>query len=310
MEKCYNNVMILITGGTGFISGVMRRKLDFLGMPYRLLVSATPEIDVLKKGETLNLAVSSPNDERGLRAALKDVDIIYHLAGVERIGARSGSLQREVEDLSLLVKVSKEMGVKRFFYLSHLGANRASAFGIMKAKGLAEGYLMQSGLNYTIIRTGLVYGDGDAFTQGLAKLIRLSPLIVFVPGNGNMLTQPLWVDDLVTSLIWSLDLNQTENSVISVGGPEHLSIIEVMACIARAIHRKPKVLGLNPVHLGILTQILQSFVKNIPTDVFWIDYLAENRVTALDSMPHHFGINPARFSQSLDYLLKEKSKNR
>ncbi len=302
--------MILLTGGTGFISGVMRQQLDFLGLPYRLLVSANPEYQVLKKGETLNLAVSSPSDERGLRAALKDVDIVYHLAGVERIGARGGSFKKEVEELDLLVKVSKELGVKRFFYLSHLGADRASAFGMMKAKGLAEGYLMQSGLTYTIFRTSLVYGEGDAFTQSLASLVRLSPLLVLIPGDGNMLTQPLWVNDLVTSLIWSLDLKQTENSVISVGGPEHLSFKEVMENIAKAIHRKPKILGFSPVQLGLLTQILQALIKNFPTNTFWIDYLAENRVTSLDSMPRHFGINPARFSQSLDYLLKDKPKKR
>ena len=302
--------MILLTGGTGFISGVMRQQLDFLGLPYRLLVSANPEFEVLKKGETLNLAVSSPNDERGLRAALKDVDIVYHLAGVERIGARDGSFQKEVEELQFLVKVSKELGVKRFFYLSYMGADRASFFGMMKAKGLAEGYLVQSGLNYTIIRTSLVYGAGDAFTQSLANLVRLSPLLVLIPGDGKMLTQPLWVNDLVTSLIWSLDLKQTENSIISVGGPEHLSFMEVMETIAKAIHRKPKFLAFNPVQLGLLTQILQALIKNFPTNTFWIDYLAENRVTALDSMPHHFGINPARFSQSLDYLLKDKPKKR
>jgi len=40
----------------------------------------------------------------------------------------------------------------------------------------------------------------------------------------------------------------------------------------------------------------------------WLDYLAENRVTSLDSMPRHFGINPARFAQQLDYLKKEKKR--
>ncbi len=302
--------MILLTGGTGFISGVMRKQLEVLGMPYRLLISANPEFEVLKKGEAVNVAVSSSDDERGLRAALKDVDVVYHLAGVERIGAREGLFQKEVKELELLVKVSSELGVKRFFYLSHLGADRASAFGMMKAKGIAEHHLMQSGLNYTIIRTSLVYGAGDAFTQSLASLIRFSPLLVLLPGDGKMLTQPLWVNDLVTSLIWALDLKQTENSVLSIGGPEHLSFLEVMESIAKVIRKKPKFISFNPVQLGLLTQILQGIIKNFPTNTFWIDYLAENRVCSLDSMPRHFGINPARFSQSIDYLMKGKSKKR
>lgn len=302
--------MILLTRGTGFISGVMRQQLDFLGIPYRLLVTALPKNQDIKVGETVNIAISSPFDERGLRAALKDVEVVYHLTGVERIGGKAGFQEKEVKEIEVLAKVSREMGVKRFFYLSHLGANRASAFGMMKAKGIAEHLIINSGLDYTIIRTGLVYGAGDGFTQSLAKLMRMSPLLVLVPGEGKMLVQPLWVDDLVTGLLWALDLPASTNSVIEVGGPEHLSFYEVMETVAKAIHKGPKFISSNPIQLGALTQFLQGLFKDFPTNPFWLDYLAENRVTALDSMPRHFGINPARFSQKLDYLTKDKTQKK
>ena len=307
---CYNVGMFLLTGGTGFISGVMRKQLETSGIPYRLLVATSPKFNYLAKGESVNIAISSSDDERGLRAALKDVEVVYYLAGVERIGAREGLHEKEVKEVELLANVSKDMGVKRFFYLSHIGANRASAFGLMKAKGIAENLIINSGLCYTIVRTSLVYGAGDEFTQNLARLIRLSPWLVLIPGDGKMLTQPLWVNDLVTSLLWALDLDATKNSVIEVGGPEHLSFFEIMETIAKTIKKKPKFVNFNPVHLGILTQLLQGFIKNFPTNTFWIDYLAENRVATLDSMPRHFGINPARFSQQLDYLKKAKTKKR
>ncbi len=62
----------------------------------------------------------------------------------------------------------------------------------MKAKGIAEHTVINSGLNYTILRTGLVYGEGDAFTQNIVRLIRKFPLKIFVPGDGKILTQPIW----------------------------------------------------------------------------------------------------------------------
>lgn len=304
---CYNFDMILLTAGTGFISGVMRKQLEKLGMSYRLLVSTSQNINYLTEGMSINIAVSSPHDERGLRAALKDIEVIYHLAGVERIGGEEGLQEKEVKEIDILVKVSKDMGVKRFFYLSHLGADRASAFGMMKAKGIAENIIINSGIDYTILRTGLVYGPGDEFTQNLAKLIRMSPLLILVPGEGKMLVQPIWVNDLVTSLLWSLDLQESKNRVIEVGGPEQLSFYEVVETVARAIHKKPKILPSNMIYLGILTQFLQGMKKKFPINTLWFDYLAENRVADLDSMPRHFGINPARFGQNLNYLKKDKT---
>jgi len=299
--------MILLTAGTGFINGVMRKQLEKLGMSYRLLVSTSQNINYLTEGMSINIAVSSPHDERGLRAALKDIEVIYHLAGVERIGGEEGLQEKEVKEIDILVKVSKDMGVKRFFYLSHLGADRASAFGMMKAKGIAENIIINSGIDYTILRTGLVYGPGDEFTQNLAKLIRMSPLLILVPGEGKMLVQPIWVNDLVTSLLWSLDLQESKNRVIEVGGPEQLSFYEVVETVARAIHKKPKILPSNMIYLGILTQFLQGMKKKFPINTLWFDYLAENRVADLDSMPRHFGINPARFGQNLNYLKKDKT---
>lgn len=304
---CYNFDMILLTAGTGFINGVMRKQLEKLGMSYRLLVSTSQNINYLTEGMSINIAVSSPHDERGLRAALKDIEVIYHLAGVERIGGEEGLQEKEVKEIDILVKVSKDMGVKRFFYLSHLGADRASAFGMMKAKGIAENIIINSGIDYTILRTGLVYGPGDEFTQNLAKLIRMSPLLILVPGEGKMLVQPIWVNDLVTSLLWSLDLQESKNRVIEVGGPEQLSFYEVVETVARAIHKKPKILPSNMIYLGILTQFLQGMKKKFPINTLWFDYLAENRVADLDSMPRHFGINPARFGQNLNYLKKDKT---
>ncbi len=81
--------MILLTGGTGFISSVMRKQLETLGIPYRLLISTEPKSEYITPGERVNIAVSSPYDERGgLRAAMKDVEIVFHTSGVEQIAAK------------------------------------------------------------------------------------------------------------------------------------------------------------------------------------------------------------------------------
>jgi len=214
--------MILVTGGTGFIGGYLVRHLAELGKPYRLLLQPGIDQQNLPRQTKMDVTVSSLNDERGLKSALQGVEVIFHLVGVERAGVRADLMETEVSYLDRLTSLAAEAGVRRFFYLSHLGADRASAYGLMKAKGVAESIIRKSGLIYTIIRSSMVYGEGDNFTINLAKLIKMSPGVVLVPGDGSTLVQPLWVEDLVTSLIWTLDMPRTENAIIEVGGPEHL----------------------------------------------------------------------------------------
>jgi uncharacterized protein YbjT (DUF2867 family) len=299
---CYNAGMILVTGGTGFIGGYLVRHLEELGKPYRMLLQPGVDQTSLPKHTSMNVALSSFDDERGVSSALRGVDVIYHLVGVERAGVKANLMETEVSYLERLTSLAREAGVQRIFYLSHLGADRASAYGLMKAKGIAEGIIRKSGLTYTIIRSSMVYGDGDNFTINLARLIKMSPGLVLMPGDGSTLVQPLWVEDLVTSLIWALDMPTTENAILEVGGPEHLSFLDVMTLIGTQLQKKRRYVAFNPVQLSFLTQFLENRIKGFPTTVFWMDYLAENRTCDLDSMPRNFGINPARMKNKIDYL--------
>lgn len=294
--------MILVTGGTGFIGGELVKHLHQTGVPYKLLLQPNARQDLFPRGMGINVALSSLSDARGVRASLQDVDVIYHLAGVERSGYLADFQSLEVDGIRNLTEAAVNAGVKRIFYLSHLGADRASAYSLMKAKGIAESTIKTSGLNYTIIRVSMVYGEGDNFTRSLANLIRKIPFITPVPGDGQVLLQPLWVEDLVTSLQWALDMKSTENTILQVGGPEHLSFMDVLRQISTAIQKKRTFAEFNPVRLANLMQYMENRVEDLPNTLFWNEYLAENRICALDSMPRTFGINPARFSQNLGYL--------
>jgi hypothetical protein len=53
------------------------------------------------------------------------------------------------------------------------------------------------------------------------------------------------------------------------------------------------------------TVFLESLFPSLPVSVYWLDYLAVNRTTALDTMPRVFNLMPARISQRLAYLRGE-----
>jgi hypothetical protein len=64
----------------------------------------------------------------------------------------------------------------------------------------------------------------------------------------------------------------------------------------------PRFLTISPVQYSFFTQMIENNMKNPPINVYWMDYLAENRTTSLDSMSRIFEINPARMKQKLTHL--------
>ncbi len=280
------------------------RNLNLLGKPIRLLLRPSPKSPRIPRGVKVEVAVCSLRDDRGLMAAMRDVDVVYHLAGTERYGSQADLNGVDIDGTAILAEAAVQAGVERFFYLSHIGADRASAFPVMKAKGIAEGLIKKSGITYTIFKSSAVFGPGDQFTTVIDNILRSSPFFFLIPGDGLVNLQPLWIEDLVTSLTWALEEPKTKNQTIPIGGCEYLTYRQIVEIILTATRRKRTLINSSPVFLRSITLFSEQVLKRSPISVFWLDYLAVDHTTALDTLPRLFGLMPARLSLMIDYLRK------
>ncbi len=294
--------MILLTGGTGFIGRVLTRQLVETGHQVRILLQPSLRTPRLPAGVPVEVAVTSMGDVQGLRAAMRGVGTIYHLAGGEGQGGRANLQSLDIEGTRVLCQAAADARVGRFFYLSHLGADRAAGFPVLKAKGIAEEFIRKSGVPYTILRASILFGPGDEFTTGLAMLLTAAPGFLPLPAKGETLLQPLWVEDLVTCLIWSLENPETLNQTYEVGGGEYISLRSMTATIMEIIKRRRWLVNWPMQTMRTLTIIMESIYPRFPASIFWLDYLAVNRTCPLDAIPRNFGLMPARFTSRLDYL--------
>jgi len=295
--------MILVTGGTGFIGRVLVRQLVSYGYHVRLLLRPSKRTPNVPMGVPVEVAVTSINDERGLRAAMHGVDVVYHLAGGEKQGAQTDLEKIDIDGTRTLALAAANSRIKRLFYISHLGATRGSAFPLLKAKGIAEEYIRESGIPYTILRSSILFGPDDGFTTGLALLLHASPGFLPLPGKGLTILQPLWVDDLVTCMIWALDKPDSINRVMELGGSEYLSLEQITRNIMTVIKKNRLLVTWPNPYMRAITVLAEHTFKSFPSSVFWLDYLAVNRTCGVDSVPHLFGLMPARFSSKLDHLM-------
>lgn len=294
-------VMILVTGGTGFVGKAFVQHLIASGKPVRILLRPSKVSPQLPRGVSVDAAVCSLRDERGLRAAMRGVDTVIHLAGSERRSGRANLTEVDVLGTQGLVNAAKQAGIQRILYLSHLAADQASAYPLLRAKGLAENILMRSGLNYTIVRSAVIFGPGDQFTTAFSRLLRLLPGFVMIPGEGNTLLQPVWIEDLVNCLALTIERDDLIGRTISIGGIEALSFRQILVYLMESMGIQRRFWSVSPPALRLLALLADQFPK-FPVSIYWLDYLAVDRTTSLDSIPRTFGILPARFYRQLDYL--------
>lgn len=297
--------MILVTGATGFIGRALVRQLSDTGQEVRVLLRPSPRSPRLPKGVPVEVSVVSLNDARGVRAALRGVDQIIHLASAASLGRRGSLLVTDIEGTRTLAQAALDAGIERLMYLSHVGADRASAFPIHKAKGIAEEHIRRSGVPYTILRSTTVFGPEDGFTNNIATTLRRVPFLFPIPGEGRILLQPLWVEDLVTALIWSMQNPDTLNQTYEIGGGEYFTFRQIVETIMTVTHTRRTFLPLPIPYMRALFVMLDPFIPRANISSYWLDYIAVNRTCPVENLPRAFGLMPARFAYRLDYLVRE-----
>ncbi len=208
----------------------------------------------------------------------------------------------DIEGTRNLAEAAADAGVKRFLYMSHLGADRMSAFAVHKAKGIAEEHIRRSGVPFTILRSSIVYGPEDHFTVPLTRLLRAAPGIFPLPGGGRAVIQPLWIEDLVTCILWAFENPEMENQTYEIGGSEYFPLRQVLETIMEVNRRKRRIVPLSMPKMRALIILLGAMNPNFPFSSYSLDYFSINRTCPVDNLTRAFGLMPARFTYRLDYL--------
>ena len=292
--------MILLTGATGFVGRALVLRLVSEGHTVRCLLRPSQRTPRLPKEVPLQVAVAALDDERGLRSALVGVETLIHVAGAEW---PRHTLTAEAATTRTLMSAAQAAGVRRVIYLSHLGADRASAYPVLKAKGIAEEFVRQSGVHYTIVRSALLYGVEDTFTNNLALALKLSPGFFLLPGGGDALLQPLWVNDLAVCLERCVSEVSVIDQTIALGGPEYLTFNAMVQILMETLRLKRLLVPVRPVWLRLAARLFDAAWPQSAMTSRWLDYLAISRTCEPINVAHYFGARPARFStQTLAYL--------
>jgi NADH dehydrogenase len=193
--------------------------------------------------------------------SLRGVETVVHLAATT--GKARPRLHRQVnlEGTRQLLARAQQAGARRFLFVSSIAVTYRdrSHYHYAAAKSAAETLVQSSGMDWLIVRPTIVLGPGSPALASLRRLALLPVPLLF--GKGDHAVQPIHVADLARLLVTALTLERWGGRAVEAGGPETLTLRELLARIrarvkpARARFRH---IPLRPVRLalGLLEPVL------------------------------------------------------
>ena len=305
---------VLVTGASGFVGSHLLPEL--LGAGHRVVALVRSPASGTKVTGRLPAALAASVELRTgdvdrpatLPAALAGVDAVVHLAAIprDRTGGRQ-LLAVNLDGTRNVIAAMQEAGIRRLVHLGALGVEDREELHYAKSKARAEQAVRESGLDWTILKPSLLFGPGDGFFNIIADLVRLSPGIVPVPGDGTSRFQPLHVADLALCLRLSVERPTTVGNACELGGPRTWTYREITVEVCRAMGRRRAILPVPLPLIRLVAGAAEAAHLPFPVATDQLRQLALDNVGPLDGVHAAFGFIPRRMEGELQYLRRRKA---
>lgn len=302
-------MLVLVTGATGFLGRRVVRELLDRGHRVRALVH-TPGRERLFPEGSVAVHQGSLADLESLTAACRGVDAVVHLVAIIRQGkgATFDSVNRQgTANLVAAFKASAGAsggaagGVRKLVHVSVIGAANNPAYPYLHSKWQGEQEVTGSGLSYTILRPSLLFGEGDAFLNTLAGLVRVFPVVPVV-GSGRNRFQPIAAEDVAKCIALALERADLNGQTIEIGGPQQLSYLELMRLVARTLGKRRWRVHLPVWLMRLNVALLEKVQPRPPITTEQLRLLPVRNVAEPDSVARTFGFTPRPLEGNIDYI--------
>jgi NADH dehydrogenase len=269
---------IAITGGRGFIGSHLANRLSSEGHEVVLIARRWGEEQTTEAASRMKVVTSDLSETTILSEAFAGCDAVAHCAGINRQIGKQTYERVHIEATKNVVASAQAAGVKKIVLMSFLRARAGCGSPYHESKWAAEEIVRNSGLDYTIIKAGVVYGRGDHMLDHLSHALHTFPLFAMV-GLKEKAIRPLAVEDLVHVMRASLVDDRLKRQTIALLGPEEIHLSEAVRRVAEVVGKRPLMFPL-PVSFHYLFAHFFELIMKVPlTSLAQVRILAEGVVT-------------------------------
>src|SRR6267378_3646849 len=227
---------IAITGGRGFIGSHLANRLSSEGHEVVLIARRWREEETSEVSSRMKFVTSDLGKTTILGEAFTGCDAVAHCAGINREIGEQTYQKVHVAATRNVVAAAQEAGVKKIVLMSFLRARPDCGSPYHESKWAAEEIVRESGLDYTIIRAGMVYGRGDHMLDHLSHALYTFPLFAMV-GLKEKAIRPLAIEDLIVILRAAVVDGRMKQKTVAVTGAEELYLSGAVRRVARVTGR-------------------------------------------------------------------------
>ena len=244
---------VLIAGASGFVG---RRLAAALAQDGHEVVAMTRHPDSYAGAGTA--VFGDVADAGSLVAALSGCQAAYYL--VHSL-TEADFAERDARAAQAFGEAAGAAGVRQIVYLGGLGDDSDALSAHLRSRRDVERLLGAGGVPVTVLRAGIIVGNGGASWELTRQLVEHLPAMV-TPRWVNTRTQPIAISDVVGYLRGVLELPEAAGRVFELGGPEVMRYSDMLRRVA-AIEGRP----LPIVSVPLLTPWLSSLWLTLVTDV-------------------------------------------
>jgi len=272
--------MILVSGGTGFVGSAIVHELRRRGEPVAVLGRDARKIRE-RFGTEVTAREGDVRDPHTLAEAMAGIDVVVNAVQFPKSPIENRRKGWTFEEIDLKgtrhqVDAAKAAGVRRFVYVSGVGASKESDRHWFRYKWEAETYLRDSGLEWVVVRPTWVYGPGDV---SLNRFLGFARLLPFVPmfGKGEQPMQPVFIDDVGRVCADAALRPEAANRLFELGGPDVVTMNDVVRTALEVMGKKRGLLH-QPAALGKALGTLTAVLPSPPLSADAIDFITEAAV--------------------------------
>lgn len=237
---------VALIGGSGFIGSHLANALVAAGKSVRLATRSRARARHLTMLpiDVLEVDVFDPV---ALARFVEGADAVVNLVGTLH-GGRGRPYGRElasahVELPAKIVAACEGKGVHRLVHISALNADPAGPSMYLRSKGDGEKAVRAgSRLATTIFRPSVVFGPQDNFLNTFTLLQRLFPVIPLAKPDAKF--QPVFVGDVASAIVNTLDLDAASGRTYELGGPTVYTLEALVKFCGDAVRRHARIVRL------------------------------------------------------------------
>jgi uncharacterized protein YbjT (DUF2867 family) len=253
------DTLVTVFGGSGFVGRSVVRALA--KRDYRIRVAVRrPELaghlQPLGKVGQIHAVQANLRYPASVEAAMRDSHVAINLVGILTESGAQTFDAVQGKGPGAVARAAATAGA-RMVHVSAIGADENSLSRYARAKAAGEKAVLSAMPTATIMRPSVVFGPEDQFTNRFAGLAQISPMLPLI-GGGLTKLQPVYVGDVATAIADAVDGKAKPGAVYELGGPEVLTMREIMEIILSTVERRRMLVSL-PFGLAKLQAMFLQF---------------------------------------------------